>query len=125
MFLDSLYTVRQVTGSGKDLTFEIDFRADHPLYSGHFPGRPVTPGVVLAEIVKELLEKHLETGLQMTGMRQCKFLAAHNPAEVPSMRVAVRWTEDGGYSVQADGTSSSGTETPATFFRLSAFYRVE
>ena len=29
------------------------FRADHDFYRGHFPGRPITPGVILIEVMAQ------------------------------------------------------------------------
>ncbi len=31
----------------------VRFRADHEFYRGHFPGRPVTPGVILVEAMAQ------------------------------------------------------------------------
>ncbi len=118
MFLNNLYTIEDVSGSEGTAVFEIRLRADHPLYQGHFPGQPVTPGVVLGEVVKELLENRLKERLLMVGMRQCKFLAAHDPSEAPVMKITVKWTDEDGYNVQAGGTSG-----PETFFKLSASYK--
>ncbi|GEM_PF-1563530 len=39
--------------------FRISLRPGSPIYAGHFPGFPITPGVALLTIVRELLERRL------------------------------------------------------------------
>ena len=50
--------------------FRID--ADHPALPGHFPGRPVVPGVVLLDQVAMAIEG--EFGARVAGLPQVKFL---------------------------------------------------
>jgi len=40
-----------------DLDTRIDIPADHPAFAGHFPGRPVLPGVVLLSLVMTALQQ--------------------------------------------------------------------
>ena len=51
--------------------FHID--ADHPALPGHFPGRPVVPGVVLLDRVAAAIER--ETGARVAALVQVKFIA--------------------------------------------------
>lgn len=118
MLLNDLYFLQSVSGTEGAATFHILVKEDHPLYKGHFPGQPVTPGVILAEMVKELLENHLDKSLEMVRMRQCKFLSAHHPAQHARMEISVSWTPGDEYTVQANGSFQ-----PEVFFRLSACYK--
>lgn len=43
-FVDEILSVDELKISGK-----YTFRHDEPFYAGHFPGRPITPGVILLE----------------------------------------------------------------------------
>ena len=42
---------------------KITLNKDHDIFNGHFPGNPVTPGVCMMQIVKELTEEF--TGKQL------------------------------------------------------------
>ena len=39
------------------ITTSLDIAANHPAYSGHFPGQPVLPGVVLLDATLRVLER--------------------------------------------------------------------
>lgn len=60
----------------------LDFRipADHPSLPGHFPGRPVVPGVVLLDRVLEAIE-HTHAPLRALRLPQVKFLQPLLPDE--------------------------------------------
>ena len=57
--------------------------ADHPAFAGHFPGRPLVPGVVLLDHALRLAEA-LHGGAPAGGWRvnQAKFLSPVGPGEV-------------------------------------------
>ncbi|MBP0444791.1 hypothetical protein J8J14_08335 [Roseomonas sp. SSH11] len=60
--------------------------ADHPCLPGHFPGRPVVPGVVLLDGVMEAARKAgLEAGARLPS---AKFLRPVLPEEV--VEIALR-----------------------------------
>lgn len=55
-FLDRLVEIQEAGATG-----EYTFRADESFYAGHFPGDPVTPGVILIETM-------CQTGLVALGI---------------------------------------------------------
>jgi len=44
---------------------------DHPVFLGHFPGRPIVPGVMLLDGVQGIIEAH--TGLRLQALTEAKF----------------------------------------------------
>lgn len=51
--------------------------ADHACLPGHFPGRPLVPGVMLLEqVARQVSERH---GLRVTRIVEAKFLAPLEP----------------------------------------------
>lgn len=57
--------------------------ADHPAFAGHFPGRPIVPGVVLLDHAQHAIET--ATGLRLAGVAVAKFLSPVGPGEALSV----------------------------------------
>jgi 3-hydroxyacyl-[acyl-carrier-protein] dehydratase len=78
--------------------------ADHPAYSGHFPGQPVLPGVVLLDATLHALERAGKGPSAHWEVNSAKFQSAVRPGEqltlhhetLPngSVRFAIRTAED-------------------------------
>ena len=57
----------------------IYIHASHPSLSGHFPGNPLVPGVVLLSHVIDTTERLYEGKVKVIGMPAVKFLAPVRP----------------------------------------------
>lgn len=80
MLLEDFYTVRALTQlDTQKYTAAITLNKLHPIFKGHFPDQPVTPGVCMMQIVKELTEQVLERSLFMYKSSNVKFMALINP----------------------------------------------
>jgi 3-hydroxyacyl-[acyl-carrier-protein] dehydratase len=65
----------------------ITLNKDHDIFKGHFPGNPVTPGVCMMQIVKELTEEFTDTKLFLKTASNVKFMAIINPFETPDLKL--------------------------------------
>jgi uncharacterized membrane protein/3-hydroxymyristoyl/3-hydroxydecanoyl-(acyl carrier protein) dehydratase len=63
------------------LETQLEVPASHPALPGHFPGRPVLPGVVLLEHVIEAAAPMLGGGERIAGLPWVKFLAPLRPRD--------------------------------------------
>lgn len=60
-------------------TVALPFEPDHPAFAGHFPGRPIIPGVQLLDRAKRLIEaRH---GCALGGLQMAKFLSPAGPSD--------------------------------------------
>ncbi|WP_223557679.1 3-hydroxyacyl-ACP dehydratase [Chryseobacterium lathyri] len=75
-------------------TAYIHLNKDHDIFKGHFPGNPVTPGVCMMQIVKELTEKFTGSKLFLKTASNVKFMAIINPFETPDLKLQMDITEN-------------------------------
>ena len=91
MLIPELYTSEQISCTDRSCHASVFFNPHHPLYRGHFPGEPVTPGVCLIQAATELLSGATGSALRLISARQIKFLQMHHP-EAP-LRFELTWSE--------------------------------
>ncbi len=80
--LDSLFNIISRDASA----FTLHLNPEHPIYKAHFPGEPITPGVVLIQMAVELSEIISERTLQLSAAKNVKFLHIVNPLEMPEVK---------------------------------------
>ena len=76
---DSLYHITQKTERG----YEVLLDEKHFIYQAHFPGEPVTPGVCIIQMAKELLEDYLQHDFEIKQVKNVKFLSVISPTKTP------------------------------------------
>lgn len=78
--LNSFYKIINLDESQSDkLLALVKINKFHPIFKGHFPNHPVTPGVCTMQIIKELSEKWAGKNLMLKTARNVKFMAIINP----------------------------------------------
>ncbi len=117
MFLNSLYTISEISSGAEAISAVIAIDPGHIIFNGHFPGTPVTPGVVQLQIVKELLAQHLKRDLKMKTMRTCKFLQIINPEETPQIKIDLKFTAG-----EIVDVTASGSYEGVTYFKVQVSY---
>ena len=55
--------------------------ADHPAFAGHFPGRPIVPGVVLLDAVMQMAQRQRGGSAGGWQVAQAKFLSPCGPGD--------------------------------------------
>lgn len=77
--LNSLYFIAESDGHGG---FTIRFNAAHPVFAGHFPGKPIVPGACLVQIAEELAGHMTGHPVRLTAIRNLKFRQPVTPDQV-------------------------------------------
>jgi len=112
-FLDRLLSLEP----GKSGAGEYAVRGDEPFLRGHFPGRPMMPGVLLVEAAAQLAGVVAQSdqaipplpGLKLTAIRGAKILGSAKPGEI--IRFEARLLGRMGNLVQAQATASINART--------------
>lgn len=92
-------------------------RGDEPILNGHFPGNPITPGVILIEAIAQLGGVVAQTDpevppladLRLAAVKSAKILGAAGPGELLEIHVRLDGRM-GGLVQLSGGVSSAGRE---------------
>lgn len=83
--------------------FHCQLLADCDVYRGHFPHKPVSPGVCNIGMIKECVMMLTGQQLVISGIKQCRLTAIASPEICPEVDVTVAVTPVAeGYSVVAN-----------------------
>lgn len=117
---NNFYTVQSQEGENGNFKVHISLNPQHEIFKGHFPGNPVTPGVCMMQIVKELTENITQKNLFVKSASNIKFMAIINPNETPDLTLdlIIDEKED---EIKVKNTSSFG-ETIA--LKMSVNYKI-
>jgi 3-hydroxyacyl-[acyl-carrier-protein] dehydratase len=97
MLAGKLYTLERTLEETEDSgTYRIGLNAEHPVFEGHFPGRPVVPGVTMMQTIQELLEDKLNRKVVLKKAGNMKFLNMIDPAANPQIDVTIQHKEQDG-----------------------------
>lgn len=99
--LGTLYKISNESEMNGTNSCSINFDPKHIIYKGHFPGSPVTPGVIQMQILEELIERKLQSQYNLVSVKQCKFLKVINPETSNQVHV--------NYSLERQGSKVSMT----------------
>ncbi|HUH28223.1 3-hydroxyacyl-ACP dehydratase [Gelidibacter sp.] len=112
MLLKNFYKI-QTSEFHEDNSFEtvINVQKEHSIFNGHFPNFPVTPGVALMQIIKELTEKQLQQPLFLKSASNVKFLSLVDPNKNAILKFSITLEEDLQY-VKVKNTTSFKDGTP-------------
>lgn len=119
IFKDKLYSIINLSLNEGSILANVELNASHEVYSGHFPGNPITPGVVQLEIVREILAVHFDRSYKLKSMKNCKYLAILNPHVnlIVTLRMTVEFLENECVSVSGDMSAED-----ITFTKFQALY---
>ena len=70
--LNSLYSIRSKDVTDSFVRYDIHLDASHFIYQAHFPGDPITPGVCIIQIAKELLEANIHEEINEENRERLK-----------------------------------------------------
>jgi 3-hydroxyacyl-[acyl-carrier-protein] dehydratase len=101
---------------------EIRFDAGHRIFEGHFPGQPVVPGVCMMQLVKESLEWHLQTRLNLTTAPGIKFLMVIDPRSTPVVSLQLKYKKNDLGNIVADAQLHS---SDTIYFKMKGEFNSE
>jgi 3-hydroxyacyl-[acyl-carrier-protein] dehydratase len=116
---DNFYLINELLFEENTISAKLQLNADHPIFEGHFPNNPVTPGVIEMEIIKEVVGLAIEQPVKMKAMSSCKFLTILNPNDTPEIMVNITILEREGQRIRISGSISDAEKA---FMKIGAEY---
>ena len=87
--------------------------ADHPAFAGHFPGRPIVPGVVILDRAQLFAQTLTAVPIHHWQVGNAKFLSPVGPGETLVFALETKASGAIAFSVRAGERSvASGSLTP-------------
>ena len=81
MLKDDFFIFTDLQTEGNIVKTDIELNAAHTIFKGHFPDQPILPGVCMLQMVKEVLEAHLNKKTKLLKASDLKFLSFIHPDE--------------------------------------------
>lgn len=94
--------------------------ADHPTYAGHFPGRPILPGVVLLDEALHALAASMNRNAAGARIKSAKFLSPVVPGEPLNLRCETAANGDFRCEILAGEVLTSERLVASAIFALAA-----
>ncbi|MDR1602781.1 MAG: glycosyltransferase [Tannerella sp.] len=85
--IDDFFHILQMHENESGFVYTIALNKDHFIYRAHFPGNPITPGVCIIQLCKELMEHRLKRPLFVRRALNVKFLSVINPEACDTLQV--------------------------------------
>lgn len=84
MFKDDFFSVIEQAAPEPDVAiFTVRFHPEHTIYQVHFKNNPITPGVLIVQIVKELFSVLKQEKFSIKKIKSVRFTHPIAPTEYP------------------------------------------
>lgn len=81
--LNNLYMISKRETTSLSAQYGIFLEEKSFIYKAHFPNEPITPGVCIIQIAKELLEDYTQKHYTIKAIKNVKFLNVISPVITP------------------------------------------
>lgn len=110
MLLPGFYKILEIHFNDNQLQAVIELNKEHNVFKGHFPNNPVTPGVCMLQIFKELTEQVTHKTLFIKECTNVKFMALINPETDPILQISIDIaTVEAGFKIKASAKFNDTT----------------
>jgi len=103
-------------------TWRVEPVAEHPIHGGHFPGRPITPGAAMVQLLQHLASQAHGATLRLKTARHIKFLTPLDPVKCTYFHVRLTLNEsgDGTLGLDAEANTDAYDGTPMVLLKMKA-----
>lgn len=114
---NNLYQIKdkQIEDRNLEFRYELELISTSIIYHAHFPGNPITPGVCIVQMGKELVEDALQRKLDISYVKNVKFLSVLSPEQSTAVTFSLQKIQilEGGKEVKVQIVVKSAEEQKA------------
>jgi 3-hydroxyacyl-[acyl-carrier-protein] dehydratase len=120
MLLNDLFAIDDWVADSTSARAVIRLNPDHPIFAGHFPGRPIVPGACLLQLLEILVTRASGKDQRLRKANLLKFIVMIDPRVDPTIWVTLSWKEGlvGEWQVAAEGSNGA-----AVCFKFNAIFQ--
>ncbi len=79
--MEAFYQIEDTQRIVDQVQVAVQVNPEHPIYKGHFPGHPITPGAMLVRMAIEVVSAQCGLASDANEVKNVKFLHPHYPQE--------------------------------------------
>lgn len=107
MLLEDFYEVKRISLSQESSYMaHIRLNKNHEIFKGHFPEKPITPGVCMLQIIKNITSEILGKKLKLISTGDIKFLAIINPEFHADLNLSIQISKNSDASITIKNITS-------------------
>ena len=91
MLKDDFFTITGKENGEGQVVYHIELNPNHPIFRGHFPGNPISPGVCNIGMINVCVG----CGLFIENLKQCKFSHLVTPGENKELDIVLKLEDTG------------------------------
>ncbi|MEJ7766933.1 MAG: hypothetical protein WKF89_03925 [Chitinophagaceae bacterium] len=104
MLLGDFYHITSMQSEMNTSNVSMELNPQHAIFEGHFPGKPVVPGVCMMQMVKEMLSFLSGRPVMLSTADTIKFLSVINPDENKAIEMQLQYETGPGGLVQVNAS---------------------
>lgn len=107
--MEQFYSIlSRATSDDGTHVYTLSINPEHAIFQGHFPGRPIVPGVMTLYLVRQCAEQDAQLGAtRLASVKEAKYLSPIIPDGRP---VTISFTIDADLNIKATVTDPDGVE---------------
>jgi len=87
--INDFFSIKEQNFSDGNDTFLIKLNSEHFIFKAHFPDNPITPGVCIVQIVKEIFENKTGKKFFLSRIKNLKFIQPIIPTKNEQVKIKI------------------------------------
>jgi len=118
----NLYDIESIEKGVDSADIIVVLNLEHEVYKGHFPGKPILPGALQVEMIKDIFALVLDRKIRLDSAKSIKYLGFIDPENTKELSLKIQFKLiDEAWSLRAT-ISDIQEEKPQIFTKFSGAF---